>query len=125
MPSDKQILVHRFTEAQKRSFLELGIPDQFAIQAVILKEGEWGNDMLMVVEGVVSAWVQNAKVGEVVVETVLGAPCLIVPHPRTATLIAETEVRVLRFGRDSVQEYFDAAPSNLYQQFLVNISRST
>ena len=123
MPTDLEALFQGFTEEQKQAFLRLGTPGFYGVQETIVKAGEKGRDMLVVQEGLVSAWVQDFKVGEVTVESVLGASTLIDPHTRTVSLVAETEVRMLRFARPRVLAYFETVPAKLFQQFFVNAFR--
>ena len=76
--------------------------------------------MFFVEEGIVSVWVRGVKVNEVKAETVLGVSSLIEPHLRTASLIAETRVQVLRFSRARVLKFLETIPPKVFQQFFIN-----
>lgn len=120
MPTDLEILFHGFSKARRQAFLELGAPERHGARSAILREGAGGSDMLIVQDGIVSVWVRDVKVNEVRMESVLGASSLIEPHPRTASLIAETEVALLRFTRPKVLEFLETVPPRVFHQFFVN-----
>lgn len=120
MPSDGEILFQGFSEAQRKGFLDLAIPETYAVQDVIVKVGDRGSDMLIVETGVVSVWVREIKVNEVRSDSVLGISTIIEPHPRTTTLIAETPVRVRLFERSKMLAYLESLPSKLFHQFFIN-----
>lgn len=123
MASDREILFSGFSEGQRRAFLELGKRERHPLQAVLLREGEPGSDMLLVEEGVLSIWVRDTKVSEVGADSVMGATALVEPHPRTATLVAETEVGVRRFARAEVMTHLDTLPHRLAHLFFINAFR--
>ncbi len=123
MPSDRQILFQDFSEVQKQAFLELGAPERHAVQTTVVKEGQVGSEMLIVEEGILSVWVRDTKVNEVGVERVMGVSSLIEPHPRTVTLVAETEVSLLRFTRSRVLEHLETVSPKLFHAFFVNAFR--
>ena len=120
MPSDREILFRHFSQAQAHAFISLGIQEDYPIQAMILKEGEMGSDMLLIEEGLASVWSRDVKINEVKADNVLGVSALIEPHRRTASLIAETEIHVRRFGRSEVLDYLETIPSKLSHQFFVD-----
>jgi len=120
MPSDREILFYHFSNVQAHAFLSLGISEEHPVQDVILREGEMGNDMLLIEEGIASVWSQDVKINEVKADSVLGVSALIEPHTRTASLVAETDVCVRRFGRSEVLAYLETIPSKLSHQFFVN-----
>jgi len=120
MPSDQEILFQDFSKMQKQAFLHLGTAVRYAPQAVILKEGEVGSDMLIVADGIISIWVRDVKINEVGAESVLGISALIEPHARTVSLIAETEVDVLLFRRAKVLAHLETVSLKLFHSFYVN-----
>ena len=123
MPSDRHLLFQDFTPAQKQAFLELGGLERHAVQDVLLKEDPVGDEMLIIEEGVVSVWVRDVKINEVGAESIVGVSALIEPHPRTATLIAETEVRLRRFPRARVLKHLEGISAKLFHTFFVNAFR--
>ncbi len=123
MPGDTQLLFQDFTPAQKEAFLELGAPERHPVQAVLLKEYPVGSEMLIIEEGVVSVWVRDVKINEVGAGSIVGVSALIEPHPRTATLIAETEVGLRRFTRAKVLKHLEGVSAKLFQTFFVNAFR--
>lgn len=123
MPSDRQLLFQDFTPAQKQAFLALGALERYAVQGVLLKENPVGSEMLIIEEGVVSVWVRDVKINEVGAESIVGVSALIEPHPRTATLIAETEVRLRRFARARVLKHLEGISAKLFHTFFVNAFR--
>jgi len=120
MLSDSDILFHGFSDTQKQGFLDLATLENYGNQDVIVKAGEPGSEMLLVVSGVVSVWVNSVKVGEARPESVLGVSTVIEPHPRTATLIAETGARVCVFERSKMLGYLETLPPALFHRFFVN-----
>jgi len=124
MSTDLEILFEGFSAEQKRAFLDMATPSRrYAVQNVVLKEREWGSEMLLVEDGVLSVWASDVKVGEVRKGSVLGVSTLIEPHLRTATLVAETEARVMWFERSRVLAHFETAPLRLLQVFFVSAFR--
>lgn len=123
MPRDQDVLFQGFSEVQKLAFLELATPAHFAVRAEMLKEGELGNDMLLLREGIASVWVRDVKINEVGADSILGISALVEPHGRTASLIAETQVETLRFTRAAVLGHLEAASLKLFHQFFVNAFR--
>lgn len=123
MASDRELLFSGFAEAQRRAFLELGKRERHPVQAVLLREGEPGSDMLIIEEGDLSIWARDVKVSEVGADSVMGITALVEPHPRTATLVAETEVGVRRFTRAAVMAYLDTLPERLSHLFFINAFR--
>ncbi len=123
MPSDREIFFQGFSKEQKQTLLDLAEPEHYAIQAAVVQEGKEGSNTFIVEEGIVSVWVRDVKVNELGPESVLGVSALIEPHTRTASLIAEIEVRVLRLERSKMLEYLETVPSKLFHQFFVNAFR--
>ena len=123
MPSDRHLLLQDFTPAQKQAFLGLGALERHAVQEVLLEEHLVGDEMLIIEEGVVSVWVRDVKISEVGAESIIGVSALIEPHPRTATLIAETEVRARRFARARVLKHLEGVSAKLFHTFFVNAFR--
>jgi CRP-like cAMP-binding protein len=123
MPSDREILFQGFSDEQRQDFLNLGTLKHYAPQTVIFREGEMGNNMASVEEGIISIWVQETKVNEIGSDSVPGVSALIAPHPRTASLIAETEVDLLFFRRGLVLEHLGTISPTLFDSFFVNAFR--
>ena len=123
MPADRHLLFQDFTPAQREAFLELGALECHPVRAVLLEEHPVGSEMLIIEEGVVSVWAGDVKINEVGAENIVGVSALIEPHPRTATLIAETEVHVRRFARARVLKHLEGVSAKLFQIFFVNAFR--
>ena len=98
----------------------MGTLRHYAPQAVIFREGEMGNDMVSVEEGIISIWIQETKVNEIGFGSILGISSLIAPHPRTASLIAETEVDVRSFRRGPTLEHLGTISPTLFDSFFFN-----
>jgi CRP-like cAMP-binding protein len=120
MPGDQQVLFQGFSAKQKSAFLGLATPRRYPVQAMVAREDEMGSEMLIVEEGELSVWVRGVKINEAGEGAVLGVSALIEPHARTASLVAETEVRVLHFARDRVLRYLEGVSPKLFQVFFVN-----
>ena len=123
MPGDRHLLLQDFTSAQREAFLGMGALERHPVQAVLLEEHLVGSEMLIIEEGVVSVWAGDVKINEVCADSIVGISALIEPHPRTATLVAEAEVRVRRFARAKVLKHLEGVSAKLFHTFFVNAFR--
>ncbi len=120
MAGERDLLFRDFTTAQRQAFLSLGVAQVHPVQSVLLEETTTGSEMLFIDEGAVSVWVKNAKINELGPNSVVGVSALIEPHPRTARLVAETEVQTRRFGRSRVLQHLEQVSPALFHRFFVN-----
>ena len=123
MNSDRETLFDGFSHSQRQAFLDQGKREHYSLQSQILKGGEIGSEMLLIEAGAASVWVQDTKVNEVGVGRVIGVSTLIEPHPRTATLVAETDLSALRFSRTAILQHLEKVSPKLFQTFFLNAFR--
>lgn len=121
--TEKDILFTGFSEAEKREFLLMGKTKEFVLHDMILEEGGVGGTMAIIEEGRVSIWLQGALLAELGTGDTLGTMVVLTGVRRTASVRAETEVKVLEFHRDDIMNYFKMKPPRLFQQFFINLAR--
>lgn len=76
----------------------------------LVAEGEHGDALFVVVSGRARLTTGSRVLGEVGERAVIGEVALLDPGPRTADVVALTDLRVLRIGRDEFVELLAAYP---------------
>ncbi len=81
-----------------------------AAGAPLVCEGDHGDALFVVVSGRARLLKGERVLGEVGERSVLGEVALLDPGPRTATIVAVTDLELLRIGRDDFVEILAAYP---------------
>ncbi len=103
-------------EAARAQFRAAMAQASFDEDDVIIEQGDEGEEMFVLAEGVIRITVRNTE-GKVVFERTSAAPAifgemsLITREPRSATITAETQCRCLRIDKNAVKELFSRHPS--------------
>lgn len=97
--SDDLVAIARVTEEES-----------FAADDRILTEGEIGDRLYFVVEGRVSVIKGERQVAELGERQVFGELAVLDPAPRSASVVALTEVTVLRIERDEFADIMAVRP---------------
>ena len=82
----------------------------FALGAKILKEQEPDNGLFLIVEGTVRVEIRGIQMGMTGTGKVLGEMAFLTGHPRTATVVAESPVKVLWIKRASLKAIMKKSP---------------
>jgi CRP-like cAMP-binding protein len=123
MATEKDILFTGFPEADKRDFLTMGKEATFRTHDMVIEEGAPGMSMYIIEDGKVSIWYKGTRLADLGRGDTLGTMVVLTATSRTASVQAETEVRVLEFSRDDIMNYFKQKQPRLFQQFFVNLAR--
>ena len=75
-----------------------------AAGTTLVRQGEPGSDLYLVVQGALDVWVDSAKVHTIGPGGHFGEIALVSGQPRSATVVAREPVRLFRVGRD---DFFD------------------
>lgn len=78
--------------------------------ALLLIEQEPDNGLFMIVEGKVKVEIRGILMGEAGTGNVLGEMAFLTGHPRTATVVAESTVKVLWIKRASLKSIMKKSP---------------
>ena len=82
----------------------------FAQGAKILKEQEPDNGLFLIVEGTVKVEIRGIQMGMASAGKVLGEMAFLTGHPRTATVVAESPVKVLWIKRAALKAIMKKSP---------------
>jgi CRP-like cAMP-binding protein len=110
-------------QEELRNVLGMITPQTFAAGEIILKEGEATNDLLIVRRGKVEVFVsrgdQKVHITTLGPKSYFGEMSVFDDYPRSASVIAVTEVLACRIDRDSFRVFLKANPSALFQMCTV------
>ena len=115
-------LLRNFPQDDLRHFLSLGRVIHYKPYDVILTESEEpANAAYLIASGRVIVSKDGVKLSELTQGDFMGEAFLFTQAARMATITADTEVVVLRFGREDVLDYFRKKPEKLFKLFILNI----
>ncbi|MFN8053069.1 MAG: cyclic nucleotide-binding domain-containing protein [Acidimicrobiales bacterium] len=77
---------------------------------VIIDQGDAGTECFVIVEGSVSIYMGGAFVTTVNAGTMIGEMALVDHRPRNATVIADTQTKLLRFNAKQFRQLLDEMP---------------
>ena len=123
MATEQDILFNGFPEGDKREFLTMGKEHNYRMHDMIIEEGQPGGSMYIIEEGKVSIWSKGSKLADLGRGDTLGTMVVLTGAARTATVQAESEVKVLEFSRDDIMNFFKRKAPRLFQQYFVNLAR--
>jgi diguanylate cyclase (GGDEF)-like protein len=124
--------LHLFTEEEVQAVFAAGAERTYAVDEVIVTEGERGDSMFFVLDGYVGARLDSgAMVRSYAPGTYFGELSFINPgHRRSATIIATTVAKLLVVDQGSVQALLDTHPRLIFTllrracAFLVDAERN-
>jgi CRP/FNR family transcriptional regulator, cyclic AMP receptor protein len=93
-------------ERVRRLFTEVELPSG----AVVMDQGDPGTYCYVIVEGEVTIYVRGEQVNTAGPGDVVGEMALVDHQPRTATVIAATSLKLLRFGTRDFNRLLDEMP---------------
>jgi len=120
-----------FSKCTKRQLQEIGkVADDLVLPAgkVLARQGEVGFEMFILLDGTASVTIDGERVATVTAGDVVGELAVISGHPRNATLVAETELRVLVLTHTGLDQLLDDIPGlakHLLHEVTARIVRST
>ena len=78
--------------------------------AVIIDQGQAGTDCFVIVEGAASVFVRGEFVTAVTAGTMIGEMALVDHRPRNASVIADTDCKLLRFQAKQFRQLLEEMP---------------
>ena len=99
-----------FSPEELRRVLELGTEVEVAAATVLIDQGDAGLDCFVVVEGSASVYVGGEHIATVGPGAMQGEMALIDHRPRSATVVADTDMKLLRFDARHFRQLLEEMP---------------
>lgn len=102
-----------FSNCTKRQLEEIGrVADalRFPAGEVLMRQGQAGLELLVVLEGTAEVWRDGEKVADVGPGGFLGEMAVLTAAPRNATVVAATDLDVLVMTHRSLDQLLDDVP---------------
>ena len=99
-----------FPAEERRRVLGLSSPTEVAAGAVVIDQGDTALDCFLIVEGSASVYLRGEYVATVGAGSMVGEMALIDHRPRSATVVAETPMRLLAFRTKDFRKLLDEMP---------------
>lgn len=99
-----------FLDDDLRRVVELTDQIEVTAGSVLVDQGDPGTDCFVIVEGTASVYVRGEHVASSGPGSMVGEMALIDHRPRTATVVADTDLRLLRFGTKAFRTLLDEMP---------------
>lgn len=77
---------------------------------VIIDQGDAANDCFVIVEGTASVYMNGEFIASVNAGTMVGETALVDHRPRNASVIGDTELKLLRFNAKQFRQLLDEMP---------------
>lgn len=102
------------TEQELNALASVAIPRQFDANTEIVREGDEGGSLFVVVEGLLDAFRQENQtacaIGTIEPGQAFGEMSLLTGSPRAATVVAKTQVFLLEITREDIEQILKARP---------------
>ena len=115
------LFLANFPAEVAKSFIEFGIEESYKTHEEILRKGQVGNSLYLIVEGSISVWRQGSKLATLKRAEVFGELILLRGHYRIASIRAEEPTRVLRYTRHMLMDFFSRQNTKIFNLHLINI----
>ena len=99
-----------FSDDELHRVLDLSDQIEAAAGTVLVDQGDPGTDCYVVVEGTASVYVRGEHVATSGPGSMVGEMALIDHRPRTATVVADTDMKLLRFRTRAFRTLLDEMP---------------
>lgn len=99
-----------FAEEDLQRVLQLGERVQATAGTVLVDQGDTGTYCFVIVSGQASVYVRGEHVATSGPGSMVGEMALIDHRPRTATVVADTDMELLRFGTREFRTLLDEMP---------------
>lgn len=99
-----------FSGDELNRVLELSEKTVFPVGAVIVDQGDPGTDCFIIVSGAASVYVRGEYIATSTSGSIIGEMALIDHRPRTATVVADSEVSTLRFDSEAFRTLLEEMP---------------
>lgn len=99
-----------FDHDQLKRVAELSTEVEEPAGAVIIDQGKAGTDCFVIVDGTASVYMNGEFVASVAAGTMVGEIALVDHRPRNATVIADSDCKLLRFQAKQFRQLLDEMP---------------
>lgn len=99
-----------FTDEDLARVVELSDEVTVRSGSVIVDQGDPGTHCYVVITGSASVYVRGEHVAAIAPGTMIGEMALVDHRPRTATVVAEDDMRLLRFDSKAFRSLLDEMP---------------
>lgn len=99
-----------FSTAELDRVVELSEQRTFPAGSVLVDQGDPGTECFVIVSGTAGVYVRGEYVATSTAGSLIGEMALIDHRPRTATVVADSELAVLRFDSDAFRVLLDEMP---------------
>ncbi len=103
-------LFAKLENADLRQIADLGEPVDAEAGAVLMDQGDVGTECFLVLQGEASVRAAGEHVATVGPGTIVGEMALVGHRPRTASVVAETPMRLLAFDIEAFRRLLDQLP---------------
>ena len=112
-----------FSEDDLRRVLDLSDQMEAPAGTVLVDQGDPGTDCFVIVEGQASVYVRGEHIATSGPGSMVGEMALIDHRPRTATVVADTDTKLLRFRTKAFRTLLDEMPKASEQVLITLRSR--
>jgi CRP/FNR family transcriptional regulator, cyclic AMP receptor protein len=99
-----------FSSDELHRVLDLSDQVEMPAGAVLVDQGDPGTDCFVIVEGIASVYVRGEFVASSGAGSTVGEMALIDHRPRSATVVADTDMKLLRFKTKAFRTLLDEMP---------------
>ena len=99
-----------FDDDDLRRVVELSDDVQLPARSVVVDQGDPGTDCYVIVDGTASVYVRGDHVASSGPGSMVGEMALVDHRPRTATVVADTDLDMLRFDSTAFRKLLDEMP---------------
>ncbi len=99
-----------FDDDDLRRVVELSDEVQLPAGSVVVDQGDPGTDCFVIVDGTASVYVRGDHVASSGPGSMVGEMALVDHRPRTATVVADTDLDMLRFDSTAFRKLLDEMP---------------
>jgi CRP/FNR family transcriptional regulator, cyclic AMP receptor protein len=113
-----------FSQLGKKSLAEIArLADRIDVRPgeVVVRQGEYGDQFVMILEGEAKVERDGKVINRLSPDAFFGEIALIAHRPRTATVIAETPMKVLAVHKSHFEELLETTPG-LWKDIAVALS---
>ena len=115
------LLLKNFHHEDIMEFLNLGKPEKYMQDDIVVNEGDYVNSAFLISNGEVSVWKENIQLATLKKGEFLGEAFLFSKNNRMAKVISEGEAQLIKFERYDALNFFRKKPEKLFNIFTRNI----
>ncbi|MCX7990707.1 MAG: mechanosensitive ion channel family protein [Proteobacteria bacterium] len=120
---DKTIIFSYLNQSQKNIILNKSKKKTYGSGEIVVKQGEEGDSLFIVLKGLLNVLIDNEKVGTLKEGDFFGEYSLLTGESRKASVISQTESLLLEINKECLSEIFQSSPELVEQLEEVIIKR--